>query len=439
LYTAGPPGHPRAADIATAVEDAVRDGRLGPGDRLPPVRRLAAALGVSPATAAAAYRELGRRGIVLGEGRSGTSVAPRPPVHGGLATLVPRGLKDLAHGAPDPSLLPDWTDLVDSIPRRSRLYGETTLEPDLVDLARERLRADSLDATHVTVVSGALDGIERVLGAHLRAGDAVAVEDPVYPSVIDLLRAMALRPLAVRVDARGLLADDLDRALSRGARAVVMTPRSQNPFGSSLDDLRRTELRRALARHPEVLVVEDDHAERVGGGAVVGVAPPGMARWAVIRSVSKTLGPDLRLAVICGDESTIARVAGRLAVGPGWVSHILQRMVIELWSRPGLDVLLGHAAATYRERREALVDALVRRGFSAQAASGFNVWVPVEAETSMLGVLAEAGYAALPGERFRLTTPPAIRITCSRLDPAEAEEVAEAMASAGAPGATRLA
>src|ERR1035441_11057974 len=100
-----------------------------------------------------------------------------------------------------------------------------------------------------------------------------------------------------------------------------MTPRSQNPFGSALDDLRRTELRRVLARHPDVLVVEDDHAEAVGGGAVVGVGIPGSPAWAVVRSVSKTLGPDLRLAVVCGGQGTGGRGAGRLAGGRGWGSH----------------------------------------------------------------------------------------------------------------------
>ena len=313
------------------------------------------------------------------------------------------------------------------------------VDADLADLARERLRADGLDASHLTVVGGAVDGIERVLEAHLRPGDGVAVEDPVYPPILDLLRAMSLRAQAVRVDARGMLADDLERALHRGARAVVMTPRSQNPFGSALDDLRRTELRRVLARHPDVLVVEDDHAEAVGGGAVVGVAIPGSPAWAVVRSVSKTLGPDLRLAVVCGDRGTVARVEGRLAVGPGWVSHLLQRLTLSLWSRPGLDLLLAHAAETYRQRREGLIDALDRRGIVAQGATGFNVWVPVEAEAPVLDSLADAGYAALPGERFRIASGPGVRITCASLDPSEAGAVADAVAAAGRPAGARLA
>jgi len=428
----------RAADIAAAVEGAVRDGRLSAGDRLPPVRALAVEMGVSPATVAAAYRELGRRGVVLSAGRSGTSIAPRPPLHGVGTVRIGLGVRDLATGCPDPLLLPDWSDLIDGLPSRSVTYGVPLVEAELADLARERLRSDGLDASHLTVVSGALDGVERVLGAHLRPGDAVAVEDPGFPAILDLLRAMSFRLLPVRVDDRGMVADGLEAALHRGARAVMLTPRSQNPFGSALDDLRRTELRRVLARHPEVVVVEDDHAEGLGGGAVVGVALPDAPAWAVIRSVSKNLGPDLRLAVVCGDEGTIARVEGRLALGAGWVSHLLQRLVIGLWSRPGIELLLSHAGVTYRHRREALLDALERQGLVAHGATGLAVWVPVEAEGPAVAALSEAGYAALPGERFRIATPPAIRITCASLDPSEADWVAEAVASAGAARGARL-
>lgn len=410
----------------------MRTGHLHPGDRIPSVRSAARGSGLSPATVAAAYRELGRRGVTMAAGgRAGTVIAPHPPL-GGRGGVRPRDeQRDLASGRPDPRLLPEWGDLLPALPRRSIQYGAAPVEPDLADLARRRLGGDGVDGTHLTVVSGAMDGVERVLAAHLRPGDRVAVEDPCYHATLDLVRAMSFQPVPVAVDARGMLPSDLERALARGARAVLITPRSQNPFGSALDGARRTELRAALDARPETLVVEDDHAEAVGGGDVVGVARPGSPSWAVIRSVSKSLGPDLRLAVVCGDETTLARVEGRLAVGPGWVSHLLQRLVVGLWSRPGIDAELAAAAAVYADRRRALRDALERRGVPSHGSTGFNVWVPVPEEMAAFVALWEAGYEVQVGERFRLRARPAIRITCARLEPSAAEAVADAVARTG--------
>src|SRR5437867_10981378 len=95
-----------AAEIAASVERGVRDGRLPPGDRLPPVRDLAADLGLSPATAAAAYATLRRRGVVATAGRRGTRVAGRPPLPARPAPALPPAGKDLSSGTPDPALPP---------------------------------------------------------------------------------------------------------------------------------------------------------------------------------------------------------------------------------------------------------------------------------------------------------------------------------------------
>jgi DNA-binding transcriptional MocR family regulator len=147
--------------------------------------------------------------------------------------------------------------------------------------------------------------------------------------------------------------------------------------------------------------------------------------------VAKAYGPDLRLAVLTGDEVTVDRVHGRQRLGPGWVSRLLQRALVRLWAEGAVDV--PAVAAAYRSRREALIGALAERGVRAHGRSGLNVWVPVPDETGAVARLLHAGWAVAPGARFRAAAPPGIRVTVSTLAPEETGAVAEAVAAAVAP------
>src|SRR5437763_8206396 len=142
----------------------------------------------------------------------------------------------------------------------------------------------------------------------------------------------------------------LRAALDRGARAAIITPRGQNPTGATLDGARAAQLREVLAGTPGALVIEDDHLGAVAGSQLH-TTVAGRERWAATRSVAKALGPDLRLAALAGDRQTLARVQGRQQCGPGWVSHILQTIVLALWSDPAVRAHTAHAASTYAERR----------------------------------------------------------------------------------------
>lgn len=157
--------------------------------------------------------------------------------------------------------------------------------------------------------------------------------------------------------------------------------------------------------------------------------------WAAVRSTSKWLGPDLRVAVTTGDAMTIARVQRRQAVSVRWVSHLLQNLTLALWSDPASGRLLARATEAYTERRTALLDALAEHDIRGHGRSGFNVWIPVREETATVQALADRGWAVAAGERFRLRSPPAIRVTTSAMRPEEARRFAADLAAAGRPRA----
>ena len=416
------------------------EGALRGGTRLPTVRALAAKLGVSAATVASAYRDLRRRGLIVAAGRQGTTVAERGPVAPrGRPSFAP-GIRDLSGGNPDLALLPDLGPHLRRITAGHVLYGAAPNDADVLRLAAARFDEDGVSPDHITVVGGALDGVERVLSAHLRPGDRVAIEDPCYAGVTDLVRSLGLITVPVTVDDRGAEPAALDAALRGGAGASVLTPRAQNPFGSVLDPGRAAALRSVLRRYPDVLLIEDDHASDISGRPRASVAA-GRAiahHWAQVRSVSKALGPDLRLAVVAGDETTVARVEGRRLIGAGWVSHLIQRLVVSLWDDPETERLLARARATYDTRRRALLGALDAAGIDAHGASGLNVWIPVAHEDATVAALLDRGWGVLAGERFRIAAPRAIRVTTATLEPGESRRFAADLRVAIAPAPSRL-
>jgi DNA-binding transcriptional MocR family regulator len=399
------------------------------------VRELAAGLGVSPATVAAAYRTLKQRGFVVADRGRGTSVAPLPPMRVKSAAKLPAGVRDLSSGNPDAELLPSLAEALSRVEPEHKLYGGPTKLAELAALAADEFAADGV-AGDIAITAGALDAVERALQTELRLGDRVVVEDPSWPRIADLVHALGFVVEPVAVDARGVDPEQLEAALRGGARAAILTPRGQNPTGAAVDQARGGDVREVLARHPDALVVEDDYVARVAGAPYVQLhAPDG--RWAVVRSLSKVLGPDLRIATVAGDALTISRIEGRQRLGPGWVSHLLQQAAAFFLRDRATARLLSRAEPTYAERRAALVSALAARGIEAQGDSGLGVWLPLADEAAAVRELLVRGWAVSPGERYRFRSAPGVRVTTADLKPAEAEALADAFAAlGGAPAAT---
>jgi DNA-binding transcriptional MocR family regulator len=369
--------------------------------------------------------------LVIADGRRGTRVAPRPAVRARAhvpSPAVPSWTRDLTIGFADPELLPPLGPVLEEVAKELPPADEL-LEPrqeELLRFARSWFTTDAVPADAIAVTAGAFDGLERVLAAHLRPGDRVVIEDPAYPPIRDLLAALGLVASGVAVDQRGLVPDALERALAAGPAAIVLVPRAQNPTGAALDAERAATIRALLSAHPELLVVEDDHVSLVAGAPFHSAIDAQRGHWAIVRSLSKVLHPDLRLALVAGDETTIARVEGRQLLGPRWVSHLLQATAAKMLGASEFDAHCARAGAAYSARRRAMIDALAAHGIAAVGSAGLNVWVPVREETTVVRGLGEAGWLVLAGERFRIEAPPAVRITIATLRDGEADQIAAA-------------
>ena len=430
-------GGSTANEISRSLEDAILEGRYAAGEALPTVRELAARLGVAPNTVAAAYRAARERGLVQTRGRNGTRVRTQRPVALRSAE-VPGGSEatDLASGQPDPGLLPglDVASVLDL--SSGAAAPREILIPGLVEAARTRLRSDGVPDEAVTVAGGGLDGIRRVLTAHLRPGDSVAVEDPGWPNLLDLAAALGLRVHPIGIDASGPRPDSVRGALARGVSAVVVTTRAQNPTGVFVTAERAAELRPVFEAHPHTVLVEDDHAAELADVPLSTLAGATSA-WSFVRSLSKPYGPDLRIAAVAGDKATVARIEDRLRIESGWVSTVLQRLALSMWTDPGVAETVAAGAREYDRRRTDVRGLLDQRGIESAGDTGLNVWVPVPDESHATATLLDSGFAVAHGSRFRQLSPPGIRVTVSNLADADVPALVAAIERCFAPSAGR--
>ncbi|MBN9201713.1 MAG: GntR family transcriptional regulator, partial [Microbacterium chocolatum] len=239
-----------ANEIAESLRERMERGLLGAGDALPPVRALAEALDVNRNTVMAAYRQLAQAGLVVSRGRAGTHVT-------GPATVAQDGfaadtvLRDVGTGNPDPARIPDPTSALTRIVGRPVLYGEPVIDRDLEAWADEWMRAalPPEKPMRLTITSGASDAIDRLLSTYLTRDDGVALEDPCFLASLNTVRLGGYRAVPVPVDDEGMTVDGLRAALADGVRAVVCTPRAQNPTGASITERRAGQLRAELAAH----------------------------------------------------------------------------------------------------------------------------------------------------------------------------------------------
>lgn len=398
---------PGQRGVTEAVRVLIDDGRLLPGDRLPAIRELATHLEVSPTTVAAAWSHLAQSGLIVARGRRGSFVATTSRI----VRSAPRWRfsqeptsydVDLSSGVPDPHLVIDAARTLATLedpPITS--YLEPPVHPLLRDALLPYLPTElTQDGMALTVVDGALDAVDRLLGAIEAHGRAVVVEEPSFPALYDLveLHGFELRP--VPVDEAGMQADRLAAELSRGrVAAVLLQPRAQNPTGVSLTPERRDRIAAVLAAYPNVLVIEDDHSGLIATAPLSTLARPLSTRVAYVLGFSKSHGPDLRLAAIAADARLVEEVDRRRMLGPAWSPKLLQLALAASLLSPEEGDKLAQVARAYAERRRLLGEMMA----VAPGTTGINAWVALEAPLDVALHLAHCHIKVAPGTGFFLS------------------------------------
>ena len=420
--------------IALETSALIRAGALPVGTRMPAIRDIAYELRVSPATISQAWSELRRQKIISGRGRNGTWVSgdrfvARPERLASSGNYA-AGVLDLTLAGPDAALLPRLSEAM--------AYGASAA--DLNSYERSRIVPELKDAVSVRwpheaeaflATNGGYNAVYTVLHALVSPGSSVAIEHPTAMRLLDILEDLGVKIIPVACDSDGPLPDSLREALQQRPAAFLFQPRLHSVTGTTVSASRLDQLGDVL-EGSDTLVIEDD------GVGDVSAAPPHSLggrfaeRTIHIVSLSKSLGPDLRLAVLSSSAPIVDQIQSYRSFSAGWTSRILQSAAAWLLRDPATWRLIGEARAIYQQRRDALADALCERGMAIPPGQGLCLWVPVVSEPFAMVTLAARNIAVNPGSKFSVLPSNHIRVATSTLVD-RCEEAADAIALAHAP------
>ena len=428
-------GLPLRSQLEDGIRDAIRDGRLQPGERLPSSREFARELGVSRGLVQECYGQLLSEGYLDSQVGSATRVAPRAypaasptPPPAAAAAPARRLIADFRSGVPDLASFPrsDWVwamreacrevataDLDYGDPRGSRALREV-----LAGYLR-RVRAVAVVPEDIIVCTGFAQGLNLVLGVLSQLGvGRVAFEDPGYgddDTSTSVGSAGVAGAQAVRVPVDDLGAD-VAALTATGARTVVVTPAHQSPTGVVLAAARRHALVEWASRH-DAYIVEDDYDsefryDREPVGVLQGIAPD---RVFTLGTVSKSLAPSVRLGWVIAPPALSGAVAEAKLFSDRGTSGLDQLALAALLRSGRYDRHLRKMRGVYARRREVLIGALKRHAPGVRLtglAAGFHAVAHLPAAADEDAVVAEALrrsvglYGMAPFRATRAAAPP---------------------------------
>lgn len=447
--------------LAQQVRRDITLKRYAPGERLPSVRALAAAQGVSVATVVRCYRHLEALGVVQARHKSGMYVAELAPVRAapgatdGAGPSGAQGLQARVRAAPPPV---EFDRLVSLEHRMTQLYALTTQQPlqwglhlanaapawypteALARIAQRLLRSQpemlgayptgsglpalrtelaawmatyglDLQPDELLVTNGSTEALNVALRAVTRPGDAVVVESPVYFGLLQMLGNLGLRAIELPcTPGEGMSLEALEYALEHqsGVRAVVAMPNFQNPLGHVMPDRNKRRLLRLVEQH-DLALIEDDV---FGDLSHTPHRPQPVKAWdrhgrvIYCGSSSKSLAPAFRLGWTSGGRWHARMESLKLStsLAAPWLE---QAVMAEFMRSGGLQPHLRRLRERLAQTTPRAAEA-VRKHFPAgtrvhSPAGGWWLWLQLPEPVDSLALLQRAvaqGMAFTPGALF---------------------------------------
>jgi len=431
---------PRYIRLADMLSSAIRDGKLAPGTKLPTHRAFAEQAGVALATATNAYRELEKRGLIVGEAGRGTFVRDLGlPLTLGARQTDSDGLIDLVFNMPgeagDAGMLRAGLKRLASA---GDLEAMLRYQPHGGRAHERRVIAESLGTTlgpvdpeHLLITSGGQHGLAIISLGLFRRGDAIATDALTYPGFKSIAALQGLEIVPVDCGSGVMDPEKLDqKCRSKRIRGVYLMPAVHNPLGAVMDEATRLRLI-DIARKHDLLIIEDvayAFLETDPPPSLVSLAPE---RTVYVGSFSKSLATGLRLGYVIAPTPDIDRLLEAIRATT-WNAPALISGLITGWIEDGT---LAKSEEARRqdgfERQQICRAVLGEADILAHRNAGF-AWLQLEKGVRaepIVSHLRERGISASGAEPFATTiaVPQALRLAFGGLPKDELPEVFHAV------------
>jgi DNA-binding transcriptional MocR family regulator len=450
---------PLYRQLGLYLRQLMESGDLHRGDRLPPTRELASKLGLNRTTVSAAYDVLESEGLIKGEVGRGSYVSGTPTgktrartpetlnwsraltasVSTGSGTPA-SGVINFGSSRPSEKLFPveEFRESCREVLENKNLKTLMQLgspggyEPLRRYLLEQATRSGiARESDDILITNGCQQSLDLLRRALVRAGDKVAVEEPVYPGLKNLFLEAGAELTGIATNSDGIDLNSLQRALDAGAKVVIVTPSFQNPTGATVSAAARAEICR-LSRRAGVAVIEIDIYSELAYSADDSSTPlPRLKELdpnvILLGSFSKVAFPGVRVGWIIAPRPVIARATELKQLADLHTDHLSQAFLLRFAESGRLARHQGVVIAAAKEKLRALEQSC--RRFLANCTyqvprGGMNMWINLPGgldAVALRGLAQQAGIDYLPGRYFSVSRPldSGLRLSFAGLEPNE--------------------